>query len=266
MVELLIVAGFVLIPLFLAIPLLGKYLDVRATAVQAARYAAWERTVWFGGSAASGSGWGNKKWLANAKDDDQIRKELGVRHLSQTGASDAFTSTDRSASTFRGGAKTMWQDRSGQQLLANYSDIQSPVANGAAPGSLNAVLGLFNDIASTLGPFVLEMNGANSATVSMKIRDIDYDHYLLKNSTTNFTETNMVLANGWSADGAADPAKTSVKQQVKGLVPTSIIATEIGGVKVIDYVLGALSVFFPEASKLDPGRIDPDQVPADRLK
>ena len=34
----------------------------------------------------------------------------------------------------------------------------------------------------------------------------------------------------------------------------------------IDYVLGALSVFLPEVSKLDPGRIVPDNVPPDRLK
>lgn len=268
MVELVIVAGLVLVPLFLAIPLLGKYLDVRAAAVQTARYAAWERTVWYGGDAATGMGWFgvNRKWQANEKTDDQIRRELGVRQLSETGTGDAFSSSDRSASNFKGGTKTLWQDRTGKPLLANYSDIVNKIDNSQAPGTLNVILDPIANFASTLGPFVLEMNGEYSAKVTIKVKDLDYDHFLAKSSTSSFTEANVLVANGWSANGPDDPAKTSVKQQVKGLVPTSIIAADINGVKIIDYVLGALSVFLPEASKLEPGKIEPDKVPADRLK
>lgn len=268
MVELLIAAGFVLIPLFLAIPLLGKYLDVRASAVQTARYAAWERTVWFGGDAASSLGWFgvSRKWQANEKTDDQIRREIGVRHLSETGATDSFSNSDRSAGAFKVDSKMLWKDRKGQALLASYSDIQNTVDNSQAPGTMNVILDPIANFASTLGPFVLEMNGEYSAKVTIKIKDIDFDHFLAKNSTANFTETNVLLANGWSANGPDDSAATSAKQQVKGLVPTSILAAEIEGVKVMDYVLGALSVFLPEASKLEPGKIEPDVVPADRLK
>ncbi|HWT71543.1 MAG TPA: TadE family protein [Oxalicibacterium sp.] len=229
MVELVIVAGFVLVPLFLAIPLIGKYLDMRSSAVQAARYAAWERTVWYGGSAASSLGW------------------LG-------------------ASNFKNSSKALWQDRQSQQMLVNYDDLQNTIGSAQAPGTLNVILDPIANLAATLGPFTLEMKGLYSATVSMKVRDIDYDHFLLKNSTASFHETNVLLANGWSADGPDDPSKTSVKQQVKGLVPTSILNAEIAGVNVMEYVLKALSVFLPEASKLEPGKIEPDKVPADRLK
>lgn len=268
MVELLIAAGFVLIPLFLAIPLLGKYLDVRAAAVQTSRYAAWERTVWFGGAAASDLGWlGVKRsWQANEKSDDQIRREIGVRHLSETGVNDAFSNSDRNAGNFKVDSKMLWKDRKGQALLANYNDVQNTVGNNLAPGTLNKVLKPIADLASTLGPFVLEMNGEYAASVTIKIKDIDFDHFLAKNSTANFSETNVLLANGWSANGPDDSAATSVKQQVKGLAPTSILAAEIEGVKIMDYVLGAMSIFLPEASKLEPGKIEPDIVPADRLK
>lgn len=268
MVELLIAAGFVLIPLFLAIPLLGKYLDVRAAAVQTSRYAAWERTVWYGGDAASSLGWFgvDRRWQANQKNDQQIRSELAVRHLSETGASAAFSNSDRSAAGFVGGSKMLWKDRKGQSLLANYSDLQNTVDNSQAPGTLNVILDPIANFASTLGPFVLETNGKYAATVTIRIKDIDFDHFLAKNSTANFSETNVLLANGWSANGPDDSTVTSAKQQVKGLVPTSILAAEIEGVKIMDYVLGALSVFLPEASKLEPGKIEPDVVPADRLK
>jgi len=42
-----VTAAFLLVPLFIMIPLLGKYIDMKHSSVQAARYMAWERTVWF---------------------------------------------------------------------------------------------------------------------------------------------------------------------------------------------------------------------------
>ena len=44
MTELTVASAWILVPLFLLIPLLGKYIDLRHTAIQAARYATWERS------------------------------------------------------------------------------------------------------------------------------------------------------------------------------------------------------------------------------
>jgi hypothetical protein len=269
MVELVIVASLVLVPLFLAIPLLGKYLDIRAAAVQGARYAAWERTVWYGGDAASSLGWFgvSRSWLANEKTDDQIRREMGARQLSETGTGDAFSSNDRSATDFKNGSRLMWQDRTGKKLLANYSDVNNSVANALAPGTMSKVLDPIAGFASTLGPFVLETSGQYTATVTVNIKDIEYEHFLAKNSTVSFTEFNVLLGNGWSANGPDDDTKTSAKQQVKGLVPFSIFdAGKIAGKPVIEWIQLFVSVFLPEISKLDLGKIEPDNVPPDRLK
>ncbi|MGZ5788897.1 MAG: hypothetical protein ACXWJF_05560 [Burkholderiaceae bacterium] len=266
MVELIIVASLVLVPLFLAIPLLGKYLDIRSTAVQTARYAAWERTVWYGGDAASSLGWfgASNQWQANAKTDDQIRRELGVRQLSET--TDAFSNSDRSASDFQNATKTLWQDRSGSKLLAKYSDIQNTVSSSQAPGTMNLILDPIANFASTLGPFTLEMDGEYTAKVTIKVKDFDTDHFLTKTSTKDFSEFNVLLANGWSANGPDGDDKTSTKQQVKGLVPFSIFTATIAGVPVMDFIQTAVSVFLPEASKLELGKIEPNNVPPDRLK
>lgn len=269
MVELLIVAAFVLVPLFLAIPLLGKYLDIRSSAVQAARYAAWERTVWYGGESATAMGWFgvDRKWIANEKTDAQIRNEIGVRQLSRTKDTDAFSSTDRSAGSFKNGTKEIWQDRSSTPLLANYSDTSTTVANGTAPGTLSTLVEPISNFASTLGPFVLEMGGKYAAKVTINIKDIAFnDNFLAKSSKSSFSETNVLLANGWSADGPGDATKTSVTQQVKGLVPTSIFTATVFGVPVVDYLLTVLSVPLPEMSKLKLGKIAPDEVPPDRVK
>jgi hypothetical protein len=270
MVELVIVAALVLVPLFLAIPLLGKYLDIRAAAVQSARYAAWERTVWFGGASATSLGWFgvSRRWQANEKTDDQIRKEIGVRHLSETGSTDAFTSSDRTATGYKNGAtRTIWQDRSGATLLPAYnSAMGNTVSNSLAPGTMSLVLDPIANFASTLGPFVLEMNGEYAAKVTINVKEIEYEHFLAKNTNLAFSETNVLLANGWSANGPTDPAKTSVKQQVKGLVPFSIFTAEVFGVNIMSYIQTATSIFLPEATKLELGKIEPDKVPADRVK
>ena len=47
MTEFLICASFVLVPLFLGISMLAKYIDIKQAAIQSARYEAWEYTVWY---------------------------------------------------------------------------------------------------------------------------------------------------------------------------------------------------------------------------
>ncbi|MEX2524205.1 MAG: hypothetical protein WD750_04545 [Gammaproteobacteria bacterium] len=46
MTEFQIAAVYILVPLFLFIPLLGKYIDIKHAAIGAARYQAWEYTAW----------------------------------------------------------------------------------------------------------------------------------------------------------------------------------------------------------------------------
>jgi len=46
--EFVLAATFFLVPLFLIIPLLGKYIDIHHAAIQQARYEAWEYTAWNG--------------------------------------------------------------------------------------------------------------------------------------------------------------------------------------------------------------------------
>ena len=47
MTEFIISASFFLVPLFLAMSLIAKYIDIKQANVQAARYQVWEYTVWF---------------------------------------------------------------------------------------------------------------------------------------------------------------------------------------------------------------------------
>jgi len=80
MVEVLVSMLFFL-PVFLMVPVIGKYLDVKQKTIEASRYAAWERSVW----ADPGHNWG-KDTTTNSKSDDIIATEVDRRffgHLSQ---------------------------------------------------------------------------------------------------------------------------------------------------------------------------------------
>ena len=46
MTEFQIAAVYILVPLFLFIPMLGKYIDIKHATIEAARYQAWEYTAW----------------------------------------------------------------------------------------------------------------------------------------------------------------------------------------------------------------------------
>ncbi|WP_374351286.1 hypothetical protein [Chitinimonas sp.] len=290
MVEAQIAIVCVLLPLFIGIPLVARYIDIRQTTVEAARYAAWERSVWYGGSSASSIGWFGKtnRWVANAKDDDTLRKEIAARVLKRTDSTQGFA--------VGGGTQPLWVDHGGTTLLPDYDAATAlAVNNGKMPGTVSSVIDFVTNFASTLGAFTLEMRGRYGAQASITLKDFDQTKVLGKGPTEknigeNFnmgsflassadvtmTERSVLLANGWNAEGPDTAGHTAVKQQVAGLTPlalfTNNVDIDLGGGSVSFNIMNLLqtlaSVFAPELGPgvLEFGKIMPDEVPEDRVK
>lgn len=70
-----LVSLLALVPLFIIVPYIGKYLDVKHKVADATRYSVWERTIWSDPGAELGSG-------ENSKSDADIALELNDRILS----------------------------------------------------------------------------------------------------------------------------------------------------------------------------------------
>jgi hypothetical protein len=299
MIETLVAAALVLVPLFLAIPVIAKYQDIRSHVVQGARYAAWERTVWFGGAAAATMGFGSggtfsNKWDANAKSDDSIRMEIGHRILSK-GTGGFNTAQDQG----NGGALAghdLWRDRKGSTLLQSYGNISGSYDNDNAPGLINDVFEPLMEIAAVVSNFTLDTHAQYTATLDLSVREVAFNadplapgaramkdqryagDFLVSGRTMTFSEKNVIVANGWSANGpgsydeynSSDPkvsGRTSVYNQVRGLTPSSVLKPQSGVFKTVLDVLDTIAlIFFPELSTLDLGRIEVDKVPADRLQ
>lgn len=296
MIEAVIASALVLVPLFLAIPVLAKYMDIRSYTVQAARYAAWERTVWFGGDAAASQGLGSgafsNKWDAIEKSDLAIKNEISKRLLSAKLSNEAFSSTNQSGATDR----PLWVDRKGTALLKPYDGHSTTFDNDDAPGIINDLLTPLLNITAVVSNFTLDTKAQYTSKVGIGVREVAYNadtglggckgpsckgvEFLATSSLINFSEKNVLLANGWNANGPGSPdengtndgimpgkKKISVYNQVRGITPTSILKPTSGVFKdILNVMQTVLSIFLPEISKLDLGKIDVDKVPADRLK
>jgi hypothetical protein len=306
MVEMLVACSLVMVPLFLAIPMIAKYLDMRSHTVQAARYAAWERSIYFGGPAAavmglSGSTTFSNKWDARAKSDDEIRKEIAVRILSNTDQNAKFTNTDKSAGAFAGdnnGMKPFWEDRNRTALLPDATsissnDLQTGITNDTSPGLINVILGPVANVAAVVSNFTVDTSAKYGSTVSLGVKEVAFnvndasgnpigmagcagcpvDYTVTSDTPLNFSEKNVLVANGWSANGpgsltayGTNPERITVYNQIRGLSPTSILNPPPGIFRdILDVLSDIALVFFPELTTLELGKIDVDKVPKDRL-
>jgi hypothetical protein len=259
MTEFVVTAVLFLIPVFLLVPVLGKYIDMKEQAIQGARYVAWERTVWYGGASAS------VDWPGASKTDAELRNEVRRRVFSEGGS---IAANDKSGGSWSGsGVKAAWTNRDGSAMLANYDAVAQTLSNEDTPGIANDILNLIVTVADAVGPFNLEMKGLQVAEVSVTAHTLPINMSLQGDASKafnpgplTFSDRSAVLSNTWSANGAAH-----VKSQTQGLTPTSIFQNPV--VKTIwDIARIAFGVVAaPELLFLEIGKVEPDVVPPDRL-
>lgn len=126
MTEFLIAAAFVLVPLFIFVPLLGKYIDFKHKAIQSARYQAWEYTVWYEDT-------GERDILDNFNTGDTtFRMPVKTSETTQREAASRFMGPTGNEPTAPGGAVVQNSNvvpvrniTVGDQFLASYE--QNPL-------------------------------------------------------------------------------------------------------------------------------------------
>ena len=141
LIEFTIAAAALLVPLFLMLAYVAKYHDMQSATIQAARYAAWERTVYFGGEAWE-CNYDEKTYRAKNKPD-------GAKWACGTAwKSDADISNDVGRRFFKGSwlssglddaveERPFWSDLAGTPLLKDYQ--QGSLA-GTTPGGANVLV------------------------------------------------------------------------------------------------------------------------------
>ena len=243
-VELLVAAAFVLVPLFILAPLLGKYMDLQSSALQAARYAAFQRTVWSASGQRNGA-------AAAVQSNTDIATRTILRYFSIPGQ--GLSSSGNTLSAYR--PNGLWVDQANHALLPKYSAIQvnlGPNTQTTDP-ALTAMQSTLGKLPATLP--TLGYGGLFTAQVDAKPSPILYPPPF-DTLALDFHAHDTLLTNGWTAVNSAQV----VKQVQQSLPPGE---TSLGS------TLSGLSGAFPDLSTLQLGHVindTPAELPSDRYK
>lgn len=228
-----IALALVLVPLFLIMPLLGKYTDLAQTTEIASRYVAFEGTV-----RNTSSSW---------KTDAELAAEVRRRFYS---TSDAPIKTHDVAGNFPGHRNPVWSDYQGKPLLADFDadvSVETKVESKHVPAA-----------AVFSGSAGFDLNEANLYTGRVTVRPRKVA--LLKPFDTLdlvLSRTTSVLVDGWTA---ASPG--TVKSKVQG---AGAPAYPIALLEALGSTLGQVPPLILDPA-MDVNNINPDIVPADRLQ
>lgn len=257
-VEFIVAAMFFLIPLYLIIMALGKFSDVQAGASQAARYAAWERTVWL-----DDASWRSRMGTgSNQKTTAEIRSEIAQRVVGDTRLT--IAANDKSRNNLSNGQLQMWRDGQGRDLLERYQDLtltESGQALTVAQCPTCATPVALNVASLTVGINVPQ-NNMVVANAGIQVARNSAALQRLFPSYTGFnglllSDRVALLPNEWMANG-----RDGVTTVVKDAVPTATPAIK-------GLMTAAVAPMIPFAWEIIPlkiGDIRPDEVPADRLR
>ncbi|MCP3666463.1 MAG: hypothetical protein GY696_28855 [Gammaproteobacteria bacterium] len=257
MTEFLVAASFALVPLFIIVPIVGKYIDMRLMAPQIARYVSWEYTAHYvnlndqpGGFSAIARAEMPLKLLATTQ------REAERRFLSRTSIP-ISTNTDRSGYN-SSDRNALWTYHNGLPMYEQGSDS---TASGSGSNSTPDKTGIFGDVVGLVGAGLnliataynalgidagfdamnpdgnLSIDGIYEVDVSIPIQSAP--SYLTLNSGSRnpiFLDSpdltmdakSKLLTETWGAGGA-----DHTLYQAKGLVPTVLIDTILNGFDTI---------------------------------
>ncbi|NTV93983.1 MAG: hypothetical protein HGA75_01015 [Thiobacillus sp.] len=232
-----VVLSLVLLPLLLAVPLVGKYMDIAQATALASRYVAFEGAVRHGSSDA---GW---------KSDAELAQEVRRRFFSN---SDAPVKSGDSAGDFDAHRNSLWFDHRSAALLPDFAGNVTAKANRR---SLAQPAGAV--FAGSLG---LSDTNLVAGEVVVRIADVaglePFDALGL-----SVRRSTALLADPWAASGPAD-VKARIRKD--GGNPAGVFPYEplkLAAAPLTPFI-GLLEF---DSKPPDIGRVEPDRVPADRL-
>jgi hypothetical protein len=221
-----IVACLVMIPLFFGIYYFARYSDIKSSAIQASRYAAFERS-WDPNS--------------NIKSDEVLKEEVRARFFTKT---EKISYQDTTAGAVL--SVPLWVDAKGSNLITNHSGI---VSKSDPVGSLQA---------DTVGPildgvnsvyFQLPNGGVIKSQVNVPLANIGHFEPL-KSINIALPAATAIGSGSWNAAGTK--GSDSVCDRALRAVPSRFF--DVGSVLSF-----GMSLF--EESELKFGIMLPDYVP-----
>jgi hypothetical protein len=237
-----LVALLLLVPLALAVVYVARWHDLQHTTIAAARHAAFE------------------SWVASGRID-----------AAEVGAATRRRFFTRDPGRFAGAAGDgggvanlpQWRDHAGRNSLVDAGGLDVRLAAVAQPADVasteRAALAMIAPARAVGGPpFDLQRDAARSASVALPVWHAPGLAAPFGGLRFILRESLQLLVDPWSSAG-----RRQVAARTDALSPVGAMR-ELA--RPLEPVRWALALVEPAASRLCLGRIDPDVVPADRLR
>lgn len=225
-----------LMPLFAGIYYVGKYADLQQSAVQASRYAAFQRAMQ-----------PDEGRLSTAEIEDKLRARFFRRGKGLAGNPDGeIRSSDSVASLgAREGQVVFWRDLAGNPLLRDHQQVTLAFESNA-PGSVTQVA---NGVAGMM--FGQTNRGVHMANVEVSL----IDHLRGGNDPLRIGASTAAMGGAWNAQGS---------QGVRSaLLGNPVMATTLGGLKLVGRPVSGM-VGLVERVRFELPCIKVEAVPTDR--
>ena len=259
--EVVVTSLFVLIPTFAISWALYAYGQARTSALNGARYAAWERTVWRAGSGPGPT--------TAVRTGNEIEKLMVERFFAKPDAAIKSTYTSGSEAT-DADLPSFYSVHTGDKVVSIQPDAGGKTWKATRPkltlkdsGERTSTIStLYNEIAkftSILGGnrMKLEEEGIYVAQVGFKLNNIE-NLKVFDSLNLEIKQTAAVMADSWSAGGAAHE-----RAVVEPLVPASLLGKVLDEFKPFIKILEAAKV--TPFNDFKPGCIRADVVHKDAL-
>jgi hypothetical protein len=255
-----VVIALALVPLFLLIPLIGKYQSISHATELASRYVAFDAIA-------------NNEGMNAYKPRAQLEQEVRRRFFSN---SDAPVKTNDEAGDFKANQNLMWVDPQGAALIRHFSDVSVSFGTSNGASHASGISSADDDkpfnmptpfkAADTMGL----KNGIYRANVHVtlaNLKDIGpgyastYEGF--KNINLSVSRHTAVVPDSWTA---ADPQQVQSRFGQKILFPGELLKNARPLVKAAVTVLQSPAGHNAHAPKL--GELDfwRDEVPKDRTR
>lgn len=257
-----IIIALVLIPLFLALPLLAKYQDISQATEMAARYVAFDGTT-------------RNPGMSSWKTPEQLNGEVQRRFYSNPNAA---IKTNDTPGDFKADQNLYWRDPEDKSLIRNFgNDIRISFGETLATDRAAALKSSHDDDPFMLmrTPLKLGNAGIYRGNVTVTLANLSSDlvgptksYDMFKGINLRMTRHTNVLVDSWTAKSPTD-----VENHIDGAItyPATVYGPALGtlvniGVAIMEsprYLPSVCLDCGPKIGKLDYWR---DDVPADRKR